>query len=129
MGMPWHLGCCCTNVWAARNFIRYEYRIQGNDVMEEVAAPCGAHCLSNLIQQIIPCAGCVLWAAYAVLVTQLGMEVRAHPPNTGPYLSGSSAPSTTPSNPAGYATVDPEIDMMEDPTAPPIQQGVQMGSI
>ena len=127
MGMPWYLGCCCTNVWASRNFLRYEYRIQGNDVLEEVIAPCGAHCVTNVVQHIIPCAGCFLWAAYAILVTQLGMEARAHPRNMGSYLRGSSAPSLTQSNISDNVTIAP-VHMMDGPTAPPTQHSIQMGS-
>jgi len=125
LGMPWYLGCCCTNVWAARNIMRYEYRVQGNDVLEEVVAPCGAHLLTNLVQQCIPCAGCVLWAGYAALVTQLRLEADGRAPSTGAYLSGSAAPTLPPPNAAGGVTISPIAMAQTVPT----QQNIQMGTI
>jgi Cys-rich protein (TIGR01571 family) len=90
-GMPWYLGCACVNVPLARNLMRYEYRIKGNDVLEELVVPCGANCVSHVAQQCIPCSGCFLWAAYATVATQLGLEATAHPRSSGPYLSGSAS--------------------------------------
>lgn len=126
VGMPWYLGCCCTNVWAARNIMRYEYRIQGNDVLEEVVAPCGAHFVTNILQQCIPCAGCALWAAYATLITQLGLEAAAHPQSSGPYLSGSAAPVLPAPNVGGGVTTIAPIAMIHSNMT---QQNVQMGTI
>jgi hypothetical protein len=125
VSMPWYLGCCCVNVWTARNLMRYQYRIQGNDVLEELAAPCGAHFVTNIVQQCVPCAGCVLWAAYATLVTQLGLESTAHAPSRGPYLSGSTAPALPPPGASGAVAVAP-IAMIHSPMT---QQNVQMGTL
>lgn len=34
LGMPFVIGCCCVNPFTARNLIRYQYRIKGDDVLE-----------------------------------------------------------------------------------------------
>jgi hypothetical protein len=112
--------------------MRYQYRIEGNDVLEELAAPCGAHFVTNIVQQCVPCAGCILWAGYATLVTQLGLEATARPPATGPYLSGSSAPMLPPPSAAGSVPVSvAPMAMITTASLPPqvTQQGVHMGTI
>lgn len=127
VGMPWYLGCLCTNVWAARNLMRYEYRVQGNDVLEEMVLPCGAHLVTNIVQQVVPCAACVLWGAYATLVTQMSLEAAAHPPSSGAYMSGSSAPALPPPNAAGSVPVTPIAMAHHSPMA--TQQNVHMGTL
>jgi len=39
MGMPWLLGCCCVTPCAARNLVRYQYRLDGDDLLEEASLP------------------------------------------------------------------------------------------
>jgi len=116
VGMPWYLGCCCVKICAARNIMRYQYRVKGNDVLEEFAAPLGAQILANIIHQCFPCAGCVLWGGYAAVTTQLTLESRARPASSGPYLTGSFAP-TSANHVAPIAVYHPD------------HQGVQMGSV
>jgi Cys-rich protein (TIGR01571 family) len=38
-GMPFWMGCCCTNFCTARNIIRYQNRIAGNDEVDECVVP------------------------------------------------------------------------------------------
>ena len=40
-GMPYMLGCCCVTPCAARNIIRYQYRLAGEELMDELCAPIG----------------------------------------------------------------------------------------
>lgn len=39
VGMPFWMGCCCTNVCTARNIIRYQDRITGHDFLDECVLP------------------------------------------------------------------------------------------
>ena len=39
MGMPSYYGCCCVTPCAARNLIRYHYRVRGDDILEEMCVP------------------------------------------------------------------------------------------
>ena len=39
LGMPFVMGCCCMTPCAARNVLRYQYRLRGDDVMEEFCGP------------------------------------------------------------------------------------------
>ena len=39
MGMPQFYGCCCVTPCAARNLVRYQFRIRGDDLLEEVCLP------------------------------------------------------------------------------------------
>lgn len=39
LGMPYFFGCCCVTPCAARNIIRYQYRLRGDDLMEEFCGP------------------------------------------------------------------------------------------
>lgn len=122
VGMPWYLGCCCVNVVSARNIMRYQYRLKGDDVMEELVAPCCAHIGTHMAAQVCPCAGCFLWAAYAAVTTQMSLESQGHAPSTVPYLSESHAPSLPP---GGSGVVITPVAMIEQPT----QQQVQIGKI
>lgn len=89
IGMPWCLGCCCGSPILTRNLLRYQYRVQGNDLMEELALPCCAHAIVNWI----PLTGICLWGAYALLMAQLGVESQLRPAASGAYLSGAYAPT------------------------------------
>lgn len=44
-GMPYAMGCCCVTPCAARNIIRYQYRLVGDDMMDELCAPLAASLL------------------------------------------------------------------------------------
>jgi len=37
--MPYIFGCCCVTPCAARNIVRYQYRLRGDDLMEEFCGP------------------------------------------------------------------------------------------
>jgi hypothetical protein len=74
--MPWYMGCCCIDVWMARNLIRYQNRIKGNDMVEECVLPYGLQILGNVLGSVIPCAMCFVYAGYVVLSMQLLEETQ-----------------------------------------------------
>lgn len=43
IGMNFWFGCCCVNMCTARNVVRYQYRLAGDDCCDDFCAPtCGA---------------------------------------------------------------------------------------
>lgn len=42
LGMPYVFGCCCMTPCAARNVLRYQYRLRGDDISEELLGPIAA---------------------------------------------------------------------------------------
>jgi hypothetical protein len=63
--MPWVMGCCCFNLFNARNVLRYQYRLRpkyGSDVMEECFIPYIFYYL-----QLFCCANMV-WPWYVVIL-------------------------------------------------------------
>jgi len=52
VGMPYALGLCCMNPCSARNIIRYHYRIDGHDIIEECLLPA---CLFTLASASLSC--------------------------------------------------------------------------
>jgi len=52
VGMPYFLGLCCMNPCSARNIIRYHYRIDGHDIIEECLLPA---CLFTLASASLSC--------------------------------------------------------------------------
>ena len=42
LGMPFVFGCCCMTPCAARNVLRYQYRLRGDDISEELLGPIAA---------------------------------------------------------------------------------------
>lgn len=76
MGMPWYMGCCCVDVWMARNLIRYQHRLKGNDLLEECALPFGLRLLGNVVGNVIPCAPCIVYGLFVVLSMQLLEETQ-----------------------------------------------------
>ena len=90
MGMPWCMGCCCVNVCAARNLIRYQYRIRGNELVEECTIPYGLKCYGNMTNSSF------MWFALCGIFVAASMqqlqEVQARS-NQRQTLSNPSIPS------------------------------------
>lgn len=114
MGMPWYLGCCCVNLCAARNLIRYQYRIRGNDFVEECAIPYATKCVGDIVDKFFPPIWCCLYGFYVAASMQLLRETEARynmqpRPDTqsheGRYLVGGDAPPS--SLPEGFAMYYP----------------------
>lgn len=80
VGMPWWMAFCLLNPCSVRNLVRYQYRIQGNDLMEELCAPCsyygGTTCLTCCFAFLFcPCVSLALCPTYVGFLNQLRAEV------------------------------------------------------
>ena len=60
-GTPFWFGMCCvTFPWTARNVMRYQYRIDGDDFVEDCAFPTSCCLLSFIFHQLCPsCLPCL----------------------------------------------------------------------
>ena len=134
MGMPWYMGCCCVDVWMARNLIRYQHRIKGNDLMEECAFPFGMRLLGNVLGNVIPCAPCIVYGMFVVLSMQLLEETQKRAADVG--VRPSRQDSAGYSN-FGYTALGPEFNPNQgeyylasppqpEPSAPVVGQIVHM---
>lgn len=90
IGMPFWMGCCCVDTYEARNIVRYQYRIAGEDNYELIA-PCGLQIIDRLITQ--PSLGYITFYKFAeiLVIIQLLAEIenRKNDDNTGGrYLTG-----------------------------------------
>ena len=64
VGMPFLLGCCCFNLFNARNIVRYQYRLRGSsgsDCVEECLTPFCIYCVANIIANIVALAFPILY--------------------------------------------------------------------
>lgn len=71
MGMPFCLGCCCVNVCTARNLMRYQYRIYGDDVCDDCYVPFGIVCASFVCSSFFP----FIWIISAPYFIALTMQL------------------------------------------------------
>lgn len=69
------MGCCCVNTCTARNLIRYQYHIAGNDVVEECAIPYGLKCVGDVTQSCLPLIWLILYGVFVVNTMQQLKEV------------------------------------------------------
>jgi hypothetical protein len=76
MNMPWYMGCCCVNLCAARNLLRYQNRIRGNDLVEECGIPYGLKCVGDLTQGIFPFVWCIIYGVFVAATMQQLQEVQ-----------------------------------------------------
>ena len=82
-GMPWCLGCCCVNLFFARNTIRYQYRLKttsgANECVEECLVPYAMYCLVNAITTVCPILAPIAycqWVALVMVALNLSEEVK-----------------------------------------------------
>jgi hypothetical protein len=76
MGMPFIIGCCCVNVCATRNLLRYQYRIRGNDFLEDLVVPLSLSCVGSTLGGLFAPLRCLPYAFYTVVGMQLFEEIR-----------------------------------------------------
>ena len=69
--------CCCVNLCTARNLLRYQYRIRGNDLVEECAIPYGLKCIGDMFGGVFPPVWCFLYGFFVAGSMQLLQEVQA----------------------------------------------------
>ena len=74
--MPFIIGCCCVNVCTTRNLLRYQYRIRGNEFLEELVIPLSLSCVGNTLGGIFAPLRCLPFAVYTVIGMQLFEEIR-----------------------------------------------------
>ena len=96
IGMPWYMGCLCTNACTARNLIRYQYRIAGNDVLEECAVPYALKFFGDITQSCIPFIWFIIYGIFVVGTMQQLKEVE----------SRSNQSTTTSTSPPRYLIRD-----------------------
>lgn len=108
VGMPWLMGCCCFNLFSARNVLRYQYRLKarnGTDCMEECFIPYMFYCLlgtcANVVATFCPCLYPCVFIPFcgAVVATDMAMLREAEMKKGGEnksYLKGySPAPAAS----------------------------------
>lgn len=86
MGMPFFLGCCCSNFCIARNLLRYHYRMKGDDCLEDCLAPYGIFFLTYFLSPFIPCLACCTYPYFVTMVMLMTNEARVRG-NAGAYLT------------------------------------------
>lgn len=88
IGMPFFMGCCCVNICAARNFVRYQNRVKGEDLLEECFIPWATYCCGSVLAEFIPCFWCIVCPAFVLFIVQLLNEVEQRPTTQPRYLVG-----------------------------------------
>lgn len=131
VGMPWFIGCCCMNIFSARNVLRYQYRIRrltgDSDCLEECFWPCLTYVAAWAIAWIVPCIGCAICAGLTAISTGLQEEAKAKGSGSNKkYLKGYTVPQKTVSQvPQVVYVVQPTETVTEvyvgTSTAPPAQ--------
>jgi hypothetical protein len=84
------------NLCTARNLLRYQYRIKGNDFVEECAVPYGLKCIGDILGGMFPPIWLFLYGLFVAGSMQLTHEVEARqqgnlprgPNSEGRYLAG-----------------------------------------
>lgn len=109
--MPFLLGCCCMSSCLMRNVTRYQYRINGDDMVEDCLTPCGMGFLSYCCICALPCT-----IAYLVNLTMKPMaevEVRTKDGYPREYLASKDVPSA----PAAASTtvMNPAVVIVNNP--------------
>jgi len=74
VGMPFFMGCCCVSLCGARNIVRYQYRIGGDECFDDYCFPvmvfnasyCAAACSAPCFLLCWPCIPCWLGAIFGV---------------------------------------------------------------
>lgn len=90
VGMPCLYSCCFVNIFAARNFVRYQNRVKGNDCIDECCVPWSTYCCGGLLSAIIPCFWCIVCPAFVLFIVQLLNEVEKRPAAQPRYLVGAA---------------------------------------
>jgi hypothetical protein len=72
VGMPYIMACCFMNPCNVRNIGRYQYRLRGNDMMDECLAPLGTFIGGYIASLFCPC----VWCAVAAYVVAFSMQMQ-----------------------------------------------------
>lgn len=110
MGMPFWMGCCCSNLCISRNLVRYHYRLNGSDIGEDCILPYGTCCLSCVLSLWIPCLMCCSCPLFIGMVMNTLNEAKTKgnidpkSPN-GTYLRAPARPAIFNTNPVGPTAI------------------------
>lgn len=89
VGMPFWMGCLCTNMCTARNIIRYQHRIIGHDLLDECLLPSLLGLATGAALFFLPLLLCVA----PVVVTrsmQIQAQAESRPTTSHRYLVNNS---------------------------------------
>lgn len=146
-GMPFLMGCLCSNYCIARNIVRYQYRLQGNDCWDDCATPYAVCVGGCIVSFFCPCAEFIICPyMVSMVMMMLGTaKERGNPKSSSPngsYLfpmPNTGIAFTVPNNLGGaiYATATmgsaPMVNAYMAPStasppyfAPVSQPGIQM---
>jgi hypothetical protein len=135
VGMPHLMGCCCFNLFSARNILRYQYRLKphsGSDVMEECFIPYMFYCVlgvcANSLICICPCVYPCLFPLFcgALVTVDMSMLQEAETKKGGEnqaYLRGYSVPSASSPTAPQYVTY---VNLPSSGPYQPIPAGVRV---
>ena len=101
LGTPFWFGCLFGMFpWTARNVLRYQYRIDGDDFVEDCAFPTSLCLMSLIAVQLCPYALiCIVPYPVAVMGSQLLAEAEVRGPTIEPiYLAKSKPPKSEAAN-------------------------------
>lgn len=89
VGMPFWMGCMCTNMCTARNIIRYQHRIIGHDFLDECVLPSLIVLATGAALFFMPLLVCVAPVVVARSM-QLQAQAEARPTQSSRYLVNDS---------------------------------------
>lgn len=104
VGMPFLLGCCCLNLFNAKNIVRYHYRLRGansSDCVEECLTPFCFYCVANIIANAVALVFPILYLCLfpaicgSLIGVNLALQQEASQKRSGEmrsYLRGYSVP-------------------------------------
>lgn len=124
IGLPFLVGCCCSSFCQTRNIIRYQYRIRGDDCLEDCVAPFGVVCAAYCCSILIPCSFCIAWPYFIAMTMQLISETESRnrglgvPPNKYMSESPNAIPPTFAHHSSNNPIVVPVTIINAQPNAP-----------
>ena len=89
VGMPFWMGCCCMNMCTARNIIRYQHRVVGNDCIDECILPSLLVMATGASLLFVPLILCIAPVVVARSM-QLQAQAQARPTQSRRYLVNDS---------------------------------------
>jgi hypothetical protein len=131
--MPFWMGCCCVSMCAARNIVRYQYRIGGDDCCDDYAVPMMIGMLTYMLNGVCPCAMfCTMPYFLNIIMKMLGetdtRSVKGNHPkqylasNNPAMATATSYPMAIPAGVPVYANVP----QMSAATVIPISEPVKV---
>ena len=108
-GMPCILGACCVNICTARNIVRYQLRLKGDDVWEECCGPNIVMCLLGFVFWPLLCCACPVVIGIA---TQIKNNTDGMKYQSNRYLFDPLYEASVPPPPVSVAFPPPQQQVM-----------------